>query len=145
MDKGLGKLIAELRNDSRQSLTALSHKLDVPISTLFSRMKRLDEESIILRYFSVLNLEKLGFIIQLQYLVKLKSEEGLLFLTGHPDVNTVSKLDDGYSIEAYFNSFRKYYQFKQELSRYIEFSTEILIIDEVKREDFLARESDFGK
>ena len=55
MDK---KIIHELQQDCRISLSDLSQKLDIAKSTLYYRIKRLEEEQIIEGYHAKINLER---------------------------------------------------------------------------------------
>ncbi len=60
MDEKDLKLLQELQKDCRQSLKKLSRKLNLSITTVYERMKKLEKEGVIKGYKAILDPEKVG-------------------------------------------------------------------------------------
>ena len=79
-------LLAELRQDSRKSLTDMSFNTGMPLSTVFKRLK-LVEERFVLRYVSMVDFGMAGYNVRAVFFIRarnkkklgdfLKCEEGL--------------------------------------------------------------------
>ena len=63
------ELVKQLRLDSRKSLTNISRKTKIPISTLYDRLK-FHEGGLIKKHTSILNFDLLGFKSRVQLLLK---------------------------------------------------------------------------
>ena len=53
-------LLKKMRNNSRKSLNSISKEIDVPTSTLFDMLKRLESE-IVIKHVSLIDFSKLGY------------------------------------------------------------------------------------
>ncbi len=62
-------ILAELRKDAKVSLKQLAKKFGVPLSTLYQRIKKLEEQGIIRNYTVDLDWRKLGYGIKAYVLV----------------------------------------------------------------------------
>ncbi len=62
-------ILAELRKDAKVSLKQLAKKFGVPLSTLYQRIKKLEELGIIKNYTVDLDWRKLGYSIKAYVLV----------------------------------------------------------------------------
>jgi len=54
------KLLNEIRKNSRSSLTALAYKTDMPLSTVFKKVVRLENSGVISRNTALIDFEKIG-------------------------------------------------------------------------------------
>ncbi len=136
-------LISLLRENARESLTSMSKKTGIPISTLFDRLK-LNEKSIIKRHVSLINFEKLGYGTTATILIKARSatkEKLLSYLKVHPNVNSVYRINNGYDflIEVVFKNIRELQNFIDYLETEFKISGKKVnfIIEEVKKERFM--------
>ncbi len=133
-------LLKHLRDDSRKSLAQISKEIDVPVSTLFNRMKAL-EGDVIVKHVSLLDYEKIGFSVKVNFAIKAEKKEQLKkYLSECLHVNTLSSLVDGYDFyaECIFKDMKEMGGFKDALQQFnITSLNEIFILDEIKREGFV--------
>jgi len=147
MDKKILKkdivLFKQLRNDSRASLTQISKKTNIPISTLYDRLKY-HEGTLIKKHVSILNFGLLGYGARLQLLVKapIETRSSLKnYLLSHESVNNLLKITGGfdYSVECYFKSIPFAEEFVEGLEK--DFNAQFdahYVVDDIKQEGFLA-------
>jgi len=57
-------ILAELENNARITVSELARRLDSPTSTIRDRIRRLEEDGVILGYTAIINPEKLGLGIK---------------------------------------------------------------------------------
>lgn len=131
MDKKM-KILGNLRNDARQSLVSISKKTDIPVSTIYEKIKK-QEDSTIKRYTSLLDFPALGFNIRAMVLVKGDLEE---YLTNHENVNSVFQLSEEFDFiaDCIFKHMSDYTEFIQKLENKKVF----FVTNELKREEFLS-------
>ncbi|MBS1266724.1 MAG: putative HTH-type transcriptional regulator [Candidatus Woesearchaeota archaeon] len=126
------KILGNLRNDARQSLVSISKKTDIPVSTIYEKIKK-QEDSTIKRYTSLLDFPALGFNIRAMVLVKGDLEE---YLTNHENVNSVFQLSEEFDFiaDCIFKHMSDYTEFIQKLENKKVF----FVTNELKREEFLS-------
>src|SRR3989338_6529732 len=97
------EILHHLRNNSRQSLTSIAKKMNIPITTVYDRVLA-NEKRFIFRHTSLLDFSKIG--LNSMMFLNLKVPKNRLpefenFLAQHPNVNSAYKTDfDGnYFIE----------------------------------------------
>ena len=137
-------IMACLRNNSRESLTKMSRKTSIPVSTIYERLKQYESE-FIKKNTTILDFQKLGFSTRANVLVKAKKEskDNLKeHLIKTPNVNSVYKVNNGFdfSFEVIFRSITELEDFleKMEDNFSIENKSVYYIIDELQRESFLS-------
>lgn len=132
-------LLKHLRQDSRKSLTKISKETNIPVSTLFEILKRL-ESKVITRHVSLVDFSKLGYSLQVNYTLNAKNKKELKeFLLNYPNVNSLSTLINGFDfyVECFFRDLKEMNQFKEKLEKFeIKKIKEIFIIDQIKKESF---------
>jgi DNA-binding Lrp family transcriptional regulator len=140
------KFIAELRQNARQTLTEISKKTKIPISTLYDKLK-LHEGSVIAKHTTILDFSKLGYNCRANVMLKANREdkEALCsYLKAHPSVNNLFKVNNGYDYmaEFIFPNVKEMEEFMEELEQKfkLEARQTNYIIDEMRREEFLAAE-----
>jgi len=138
------KIISYLRQNARATLTKLSRKTGVPISTIYDKMKH-HEKGLIKKHTTLLDFSKLGYDTRVNILIKVdkdKKEPCQEFLLKNQSTNSVFKINNGYDflIEAIFSSIRDFEEFKEVIEdRFnIEEMSSYYVIDEIKREDFMS-------
>jgi DNA-binding Lrp family transcriptional regulator len=136
-------LIAHLRRNGRETLTEISKKTHIPISTLYDKLK-VHENSIIKKHTTLLDFEKLGYsckvkiILSVERIDRERLEEHLKRQT---NVNSLFKINNGYDfmIEGIFTNIREADNFVNSLNDKFKVKDhkEFYIIEDVKREGFM--------
>ena len=67
-------ILANLRMNSRQSTTNISRKTEIPVSTVYDKIKE-HENGVIKKFTSILDFPALGFNIRANVLIKGKKKE----------------------------------------------------------------------
>jgi DNA-binding Lrp family transcriptional regulator len=87
-----------LRQDARQTLTDISRKTRIPISTLYDKLKH-QEQSLIMKHTTLVDFALLGFNCRAKILLSTSREEKdqlKNFLGEHPCVNSLFKINNGF-------------------------------------------------
>ena len=136
-------LISCLRNNSRETLTNISKKTKIPISTIFDKLKEY-EKGFIQKHTSLIDFKRLGYDIRINLLLKVnrdKREDFENFVMANPSVNSVFRINNiyDYLVDAIFKDIRAFHMFADKLESFgIIDMVEHFIIDELKRENFLS-------
>ncbi|MBT6773882.1 Lrp/AsnC family transcriptional regulator [Candidatus Woesearchaeota archaeon] len=137
------QLILELRNNSREKLTSISKRTNIPISTLFDLLKELNED-VIKKSTIILDYSKLGFHTKALVFLKVNREnkEKLKHhLNINPCINSLHKVNHGWNfiIETVHRNIKELDDFLEKLedNYNIEDKQIHYLIDEVKREGFI--------
>lgn len=88
------KILKELRKNARESLTRMSRKVKIPISTIFDRMSH-HQGHLIRKYTCLLDFNELGYHSHATIILRPSPDDkkGITaFLTEHPNVNTLRTL-----------------------------------------------------
>ena len=138
------QIIAHLRQDARMSLTTMSRKTTIPVSTIFDRLK-VCEEGLIQKHTSLLNFAKLGFDARANITLKVgkeKREELKQFLMKNENVNSVYKINNGFDflVEGVFKSIKDLEVFLELLEERFGVTEKSVyyIIEDIKREGFMS-------
>tara|TARA_Y100000310_G_scaffold329346_1_gene399007 strand:- start:851 stop:1330 length:480 start_codon:yes stop_codon:yes gene_type:complete len=136
-------ILANLRKNGRISLTKISRKTGVPISTIFDRMKHHWGRGI-KKYTALLDFNEFGFTTRVHLLVSLpkdKRDEARIFLMKHQNVNSLYKINNNFDflVEAVFKHIKNLEDFIDALeTRFLTETVEVHhIIDDIKRESFM--------
>ena len=137
------KFISTLRINARESLTSISKKTKIPISTLYEKLKR-HEESLILKHTALIDFSKIGYMCRANIMLRTNKEhrEKLAsYLKVHPAINNLFKINNGYDflVEGVFVHIKELEDFLEELEEKfpLEEKKTHHIIDEIKREEFM--------
>ncbi len=137
-------IMSHLRRNSRSSITEMSKKTHIPISTIYERIKR-SQEDIIKKNTCLIDFAKLGFTTRAKIVLKaeLKSRQELAdYLMKHNNVNSIYKINNGYDflIEGVFRQIRELEEFLEELETRFKVKDKetYFIIDDLKREAFMS-------
>lgn len=132
------KILQELRDDSRRSLTEIGTITDVPSSTVFKKVDRLERE-LIKKYVSLIDFNLIGFGIRISLVLKSKNRESLKeFLIEHPNVNSVYRTsqDFDFFVETIFPNMLEFEGFMDELNSLVSDKKIFHVIEEFRKEDF---------
>lgn len=137
-------ILKHLRKNARKSLAKLSREEGIPVSTIFSKVSRL-ESSFIKKNTSLLDFPKMGYGLTTFMLIKLKDssrKEVIGFLSNHPNTNRLSKINNGFDlfIESIFENMKSYNNFIENLNQFNIKNHVFFAIEELKKEDFLTRD-----
>jgi len=140
MNKKDLKIISQLRTDARMSLTDMSRKINIPISTIFDRLKSND---FIVKHTSLLDFTNLGFTKANIFLkVEREDKEALKeFLVKNNVVNSFYRINNGFDfmLECIFRQMKDLEEFNDLLeSKFkIKETKSFFVIEDIKREMFL--------
>ena len=137
-------ILANLRTNGRETLTNLSRRTRIPVSTIFDRIKVQQKDSIVRKHTTLLNFEKLGFSSRAFVILGVEKEhrERLReFLLTCPNINSVLKINNGFNfmvefvfrnmvdVENCIEDIEERFNIKHKKVHYI--------IEDLKREGFL--------
>lgn len=137
-------ILSNLRLNARESLTSMSRKTRIPVSTIFDKLRE-NVNGIIKRPTVLLDFHKLGFPTVSTILMKVNKEhrEQLKeFLQKSFNVNSVYKVNNGYDfiIEVVFRNMQEQELFIEKLEEsynVLDLKT-FFIIEELKKEEFFS-------
>ena len=137
-------ILSSMRSDSRQSLTLLSRKTRIPVSTLHERLKRFHSE-IIQRNTALLDFPSLGFAAQVTLLLAVNrdSREDLkTHLFKSKVVNSCYRINNGFDffVEAVFRNMHEAEKYIEDLEQRFSLRNKHVhyVMDVLKREAFLS-------
>jgi DNA-binding Lrp family transcriptional regulator len=143
MNKNDLKIIAYLRQNARMPLTKMSKQVQIPVSTIFDRLKA-NEKSIIKRHTSLLNFSMLGFNTRANIAIKVEREDKEALkkhLIMHENINSISRINNGYDfmIEGIFKEIKEMEDFIDMLEQKfrIQDKKSFFIIEDLKKEAFM--------
>ncbi|MEA3399180.1 MAG: Lrp/AsnC family transcriptional regulator, partial [Patescibacteria group bacterium] len=127
------------------SLTELSKKTKIPVSTLFEKLKQLENNDLIKKHTSLLNFNRMGYDVRIQLLIGSSNEKEdekklRFFLSNHPKINNLFRINNGfnYLIEGIFTNMAELDFFLKELKdRNVNKIKEFFILEDLKREAFM--------
>ena len=144
MNKKDLKVVSYLRQNGRMTLTNLSRKTHIPISTIFDRIKS-NHNGIIKRHTTILNLPKLGFHSKAYVMIRInkKDKQNIKeFLKLNPNVNTLYKINNGfdYMLECIFRNINDLEHFLEYFEEKFSIKTKNVyyVIDHLKEEGFFS-------
>lgn len=138
------RLLSFFRHNARLALTRISRETGVPVSTIFDKLKKY-ENNIITKHTSLIDFSKLGYNTRATIFLKTnapsRTELGI-FLKKHPNVNNVFRVNNGFDflIEGIFKTIKDLEKFLEniELTQEITAKEVYFVIDELSRENFMA-------
>jgi len=133
-----------LRGNGRVTLTKISKITNIPISTLYDKL-RTNNGGIIKRHTCLLDYEKLGFNTRAHISLKIGKEDKLAakdYLAKHQNINSLLKINNGYDflVDVVFRHMKELEDFLDDLkARFkVDECHVYYIIDEIKQESFLS-------
>jgi Lrp/AsnC family transcriptional regulator for asnA, asnC and gidA len=137
------KIISELREDSRRTLTGISEKTKIPITTLYSNIKKLEKDNIIKRYTALVNFSKLGYSSAAFIAIKIDRDDRERFkefIRSNDSVNSAYEIDTGYDflIETIHKDQTELKLFLEQITGSFKITEKriYLIINTIKKEEF---------
>jgi len=134
------KILKFLRKNARTSLADISRETNIPISTVFDKLNRM-ENSLINKHTSLLNFPALGYALKVNYLLKCRDRNKVKdFLLEHKNVNTLYRVNNGsdFFVEAIFKDMNEMEEFSEALEELSLYKAEKFhVIEELRKEDFM--------
>jgi len=138
-------IISFLREDARISLTKMSRKTRIPVTTLYDRLKK---NKYIKRHTTILDFEGMGFNARAKVLLKVgKKDRDVLrdFLCKCQFMNELLKVNNGYDflVEFVFHQIKDLENYLEDLDGKFDITDEkvFYIVDELKKENFMSNPS----
>ena len=137
-------ILSELRNNSRETLTKISKRTSVPISTIFDKLKQF-EGNLIKQHTTFINFSQLGFNARANVMIKVNRDtrEAIKdYLSKHQNINSLFRVNNGFDFmfEGIFVNMKDAEDFLEKLDQKfkIENKEVYYIIDDIKKEGFMA-------
>lgn len=136
-------ILSHFRQNARKSLTNISRKTGVPVSTIFDKLK-LYEEKLIQRHTALLDFQKLGYEIRVKMTIKAnreKRDDLINYLIRHKSVNSIFRINNGGDvlIEGIFRNMKELQEFSESLEDFdIKNKQEFFVLEDIKREAFMS-------
>ena len=139
------QIIIALRKNARESLTKISRKTGIPVSTIFDKIK---ENPLITKSTCLLDFNQIGFNTRAKVTIKVEREtreELRKYLNKHQNVNSLYKINSGYDflIELVFRNIKELEDFMENIRdkfKVIEDNV-FYILEDIKKEDFMNDEN----
>ncbi len=137
-------VLNQLRKDSRSRLTDLAAQLEIPVTTLYGKMRSW-EKNLIKKHTCLIDFTKLGYFKSIYFVLKAKEKKVELrdFLHSHPQVNSLLRINYGFDflLECIFRDEKEATQFMEELEEKFHPEMQMLnVIEELKKEEFMLGE-----
>lgn len=135
------QILRHLRVDARMPLTTMSRKTNIPVSTIFERMKQSD---VIVRNTALLDFVRLGYYARAYILLRVDREDRKRleeYLCRHDRVNNLHKINGfDFLLEGIFEQIGDAEEFLEDLEMRFGISEKrsFFVVNDVKREGFLA-------
>jgi Lrp/AsnC family leucine-responsive transcriptional regulator len=138
-------IISSLRRNARETLTNMSRATNIPISTIYDKL-RLHEGGLIKKHTCLLDYNLLGYSTRANVLIRVDKstrEELKEYLLRHNNVNSVSKINNNYDffVEMIFREIREMEDFLERLEDKFKIKAKQVyyVIEDLKREEFLSQ------
>lgn len=138
------KIVSHLRKNSRESLTTLSRKTRIPVSTIFDKLKN-RTNFLIKKNTCIVDFNKLGLTTRAKVVIKVVPEQRDKlkdYLAKRKNVNSLYKINNGYDYMAdvVFHNLKDLEDFLELLDDKfrIKMRHVFYVIDEICHENFLA-------
>ncbi len=142
------EIITQLRKNARESLTRMSKKTSIPVSTIYDRLK-VHENSLIKKFTSLIDFNELGFMTRVYIAIKVGSDKKDILkehLSKHPNINSFFRINNDYDflVEGIFKNIKQLQEFMDNLEKRFNVETKIFyIVEDIKREAFLTDKTVF--
>jgi Lrp/AsnC family leucine-responsive transcriptional regulator len=134
------RLLNEIRKNSRASLTEFATNTDIPLSTVFKKVIRLEKSGVISRHLALIDFEKVGHPFKVGVFLSTNERDELEdYLKEHQSINTLIKLSGTYDYyaEMVFRDMGEYQEFEHAIKNLkIIKRNKIHFLTDVKQEAF---------
>lgn len=137
-------ILQELRKNARRSLTEIGNVTEVPLSSVFKKVAKL-ERRFIQKYVSLVDFNQLGWNIKVSLVLKAKERELLKeFLLEHPNVNSLYRISQSFDflVETVFANMLEFEDFLEKMNDLVSDKKIFHIIEDIRKEDFALSENE---
>ncbi len=138
------KIVSFLREDSRTSLTRLSRKTGIPVSTIFERLRR-STGDIVRKNTCLIDFSKIGMHARANLVLKVvpgEREKLKEYLIKNRNVNSLQKINNGfdYMADVVFSDLKELEEFCEVLDERFQIMAKQVyyVIEEIESEKFLS-------
>ena len=138
-------IMSHLRQNGRISLTELSKRTKIPVSTIFDKLKQ-HQGDFIKRHTSLIDFSKIGFNTRVNFMLKIDRDkrDGLReYLLKNFNVNSVFKINTTHDflVDCVFRNMKEMEEWQEELEDSFKIRSKVahFVVDEVKKEEFLSQ------
>ncbi len=138
-------LLSHFRKNARESLTAISRRTRVPVSTIFDKLRQY-ERSFVKKHTTLIDFSKLGYLTRANVMLKVAVEHRQVlrdFLLKHENVNSLFKVNNGYDFlaEMVFRHIKDLEDFLEmlEIKYKVQNKTVFYVIEDICREEFMSK------
>ncbi len=146
LDKTDALVLSSLRRNAREKLTAISKRVQLPVSTIYDRMKSLNN-TLIKKRTVLLDFPKLGYNTRVMFVLKVdraQRDDVKRFLAKQESINNLYKINNGFDFfaEMVFKHVKDMEDFSEELENKFKILHKDIyyVIDEIERECFMNRD-----
>lgn len=142
-------LISYFRENARASLTGISKKTNIPVSTIFDKLRDY-EGKMIEKHTSLLDFRRLGFDVKAHLLFRVAKEHKEVFqsfLSSHARVNSLFRINNGFDflVEAVFRDLDDLHAFFEEAQHFnVLERKEYFVLKDILREAFLSHKPGYN-
>ena len=137
------QIISELRTNARESLTRLSRKTGIPVSTIFDKVRK-NMDGVMTRSTCLIDFGSIGFNTRAKVMLKAAREnrdELRQYLARNANVNSLYKINSGYDflMEGVFRNMNEAEEFMEGLREKFGIVEDkvFYVLEDIKREEFL--------
>lgn len=137
-------LLSHLRRNARETLTKISRETRMPVSTIFDKIKRYDN-NLIKKSTVLLNFSKLGYSTVVTLMLKVARDqrnELKDFLFRENRVNSFYRVNNNFDfiLEGIFTDMQEFQEFIESLEAKFDIKEKQIfyILDDIKKEEFMA-------
>jgi Lrp/AsnC family transcriptional regulator, leucine-responsive regulatory protein len=139
------EILSHLRKDARKKVTHISREMNLPVTTVYDKIKSHRKKGIVKKHVALLDYGKLGYNANVLLAMKVSRErrdELKEYLTNHPNVNSLYRVNFGHDfmVEGIFENMARMHEFVEDTQTKFNTQDTIIfnIIDEIKKEEFLS-------
>lgn len=132
------EILNEILNNSRKCMRKVSKKLEVPLNTIYDRIRNLEILGCVKKYISLIDPKFIHYSISCILIVESKKDDLDLDIFEAVCLNNLIELTrQKYFIELFLKDMGELQDYKREISKYVSFKKVFFIRDCIKRQGFL--------
>lgn len=145
IDKKDIEIISCLRKNSREKLKKIARTVGLPISTVYDRIRKMEELGVIKSYSCMIDPKKIDYSIKAKIFFKIPNESKKdfeLIEIKSPVINSLAKITGGdwdYVAEGFFQDIDHLYNYVEDINKKFKGTNQQIhyIVNDLKREEFL--------
>ena len=137
-------ILSHLRNNARKKVTEIAQEMDIPLTTIYDRIRAHKKKGFVKKHVALLDFAKLGYPTSavVAFSVDRDQRDALYeYLQNHTNTNTLYRVDFGHDFlaEMVFENQARLHEFVDFTQQQFKADTRIFtVINEIKKEAFLS-------